>query len=471
MAERPPFFAQVNQHFDRAARFLDLPQGILAQIKACNAVYHFSFPLKRDDGSVEVIHGWRAHHSQHRLPVKGGIRLALEASEDEVSALAALMTYKCALVDVPFGGAKGAIRIDKGAYSDTEIERIMRRYTFELVQANCIGPGVDVPGPDMGVGAREIAWMIDTYTALSRGSEAALGAVTGKPLALGGVRGRVEATGRGVYFGIREAVEVPEDMARLGLSTGLEGKRVIVQGFGNVGYFAARFLAADGARIVGIVEREGAVYRSAGFDVEEVLAHRSAGGSLLALDADLRLMGDAGLAGLEWDCDILLPAAIESVIDEDNAPRIQARIIAEGANGPTTGGGSEILDRRGVLQLPDLYLNAGGVTVSYFEWVKNLSHVRFGRMEARFQGATNGRILRAVEGLVGSPFPGEIFERVAVGASETDLVNSGLEDTMIAGFHQIRDTALEKGTHLRNAAFIHAIRKVAVSYQERGIFP
>ena len=471
MSVQPKFFDQVNQYVDRAARLLSLPDGLLQQIKACNAVYHVSFPLRRDDGTIEVIHGWRAHHSQHRLPVKGGIRLSAHANEDEVTALAALMTYKCALVDVPFGGAKGAIKVDKSKYSDGELERIVRRYTFELVQRNCIGPGVDVPGPDMGVGPREVAWIADTYIALKTGEVSAAGCITGKPVPLGGVRGRLEATGRGVYFGVREAVHQKEDMDRLGLPHELDGMRVVVQGLGNVGYFSAKFLAEDGAKIVGIVEREGAIYDARGLDVEAIYQHRVNGGSLLDLPAEQKLTGSDGLKGLEWPCDILVPAAVENVISVDNAPRIQAKIVAEGANGPTTAAGGAVLNERGIMVLPDLFLNSGGVTVSYFEWLKNLSHVRFGRMEQRFEASSNARLLRAVEELTGSAFNQRVFEQVAVGASEVDIVNSGLEETMVSGFHQMRAFALSKSADFRSAALATSIQKVATAYNERGIFP
>ncbi len=471
MATAPRFTEQVNRYVDRAARLLELPDGLVQQIKACNAVYHVSFPLRRDDGTIEVIHAWRAHHSHHRLPMKGGIRLSSHASEDEVTALASLMTYKCALVDIPFGGAKGAIRLEKRNYSDGELERVMRRYTFELVQRNCIGPGVDVPGPDMGVGPREVAWIADTYMALSRGEESAAGCVTGKPLSVGGVRGRLEATGLGVFFGVREACMHKEEMARLNLSLGVEGKTIVVQGLGNVGYFACKYLTEAGARVVGIVEREGAVYHPNGFNIELAYQHRTNGGSLLDLDAEVKLTGIDGMAGLEWPCDVLLPAAIESVITAENAPRIRAKIVAEGANGPTTTDGSDILNDRGIPQLPDLYLNAGGVTVSYFEWIKNLSHVRFGRMEQRFEAKSNGRILRAIEELTGSVFNQRVFEQVAVGASEVDLVNSGLEETMVSAFHQMREFARLKDTDFRTAAVATAVQKVGNAYNERGIFP
>lgn len=465
------FTAEVDAHFDRAARLLGYPEGLLNQIKVCNAVHHVAFPLRRDDGTIEVVHGWRAHHSQHRLPVKGGIRLTLHASEDEVTALAALMTYKCALVDIPFGGAKGAIRVEKSEYSEAELERIIRRYTFELMQRNLIGPEVDVPGPDMGVGPREVAWIADTYTALSGGRENGSGSITGKPVSQGGVRGRLEATGRGLFYGVREAVSVPEDMKALGLEPGVGGKRVVVQGLGNVGYHAAKFLSEAGAVVVGVVEREGAIRDPDGLDVEAVARHRREGGSLLDLEAPERLVGKDGARGLEWDCDILVPAALENVIHEENAPRIRARIIAEGANGPTTAAADRILRERGVMQLPDMLMNAGGVTVSYFEWVKNITHIRFGRMERRAEMAGHRRLLGAVERLVGKEFPEELLREASVGADEEALVNSGLEETMASGYEQMREMAKTLDTDLRNAAMAVAIRKVAVSYEARGIFP
>ena len=466
-----PFLAQVNLHFDRAAAHLDLPPGLIALIKACHAIYHVTFPLRRDDGSIEVIDAWRAHHSVHRLPVKGGIRIAGDVSEDEVTALAALMTYKCALLDLPFGGAKGVIRARKGDYSDAELERIFRRYTFELQRRNCIGPAVDVPGPDLGVGEREIAWISDTYLSLAGPEGDAIGAVTGKPISQGGVRGRTEATGRGVFFGLREAVADAADMKALGLSKGLDGKSVVIQGLGNVGYHAGKFLSQAGARVVGILEREGAIYDSAGFDVEAVHAERAAGRSLLDLSAEAHIGPNDCLSGLEWECDILVPAAVENVIVEENAPRIRAKIVAEGANGPTSAAADEILRERGILQIPDLYLNAGGVTVSYFEWVKNLTHVRFGRMERRFEAASIGRILHAVEALTDETFDRRVFEAVAVGASEEDLVTSGLEETMVLGYHSLREKARKLGSDLRSAAFSISIEKVARAYMERGIFP
>ncbi|HSJ05401.1 MAG TPA: Glu/Leu/Phe/Val dehydrogenase [Longimicrobiales bacterium] len=464
-----PFFAQVGRHFDKAAAYTDHAPGLLEQIKACNMVYHVSFPLRRDDGTVEVVEGWRAQHSLHMLPAKGGIRFSLHVSEDEVAALAALMTFKCAVVNVPFGGGKGGVKIDRDRYSEAELERVTRRYTYELIRRNFIGPAIDVPAPDYGTGQQEMAWIVDTFMAMGETELAAAGCVTGKPVALGGVRGRVEATGRGLYFGVREACNVAEDMRRLGLEPGLAGKRVVVQGLGNVGYHSAKFLQEGGCVIVGLAEREGAIASPGGLDVDDVVRHRAETGSILGYPGGTDIPDTA--AALELDCDILVPAALENVITPANADRIRASIIAEGANGPITADAGDTLLARGVLIVPDLYVNAGGVTVSYFEWIKNLSRVRFGRMGRRFEEASNARILAAVEDLTGRRFDPQTAAQVAAGAQEADIVASGLEDTMIAAYHEIRDLAGHHDTDLRTAAYISALEKIAYHYEERGIFP
>lgn len=471
MSESISFFAQVNRNFDRAAALTDHHPGILEQIKEVNSVIHFAFPLKRDDGSVEVIHAWRAEHSQHKLPTKGGIRYADSVNEDEVMALAALMTYKCAIVNVPFGGAKGGVKIDARRYSVGELERITRRFTFELFRKNFIGPGLDVPAPDFATGPREMAWIADTYSTLAPHEIDALGCVTAKPVAQGGIQGRVEATGRGVFFGLRELCGIAEEMRALGLSVGLEGKRVVVQGLGNVGSHAARFLQEGGAVIVGVSEYEGAVSAAEGLDVEALLAHRAETGSVLgfpgAVDLEHRDLG------LELECDILVPAALENAITMDNADRIKAKIIAEAANGPISSKASEALSERGVCVLPDAYINAGGVTVSYFEWLKNLQHVRFGRMEKRFEESSARQMLAAIESATGHIFSERQIADFAHGATEIDLVNSGLEETMVQALHELREVRLRHRDRvdLRTASMVLAIDKIAAAYADRGIFP
>jgi len=466
------FMDQVNHQFDRAARFTKHDPTLLTQIKACNSVYYVSFPVRRDDGTIEVMHAWRAEHSQHKLPTKGGIRYSPDVSEDEVMALAALMTYKCAIVDVPFGGAKGGVKIDRRKYSQGELERITRRYTFELVRKKFIGPGVDVPAPDFGTGPQEMAWIADTYVSLTGGELDALACVTAKPIAQGGIRGRTEATGRGVYFGIREACDTAELMKSLGLSRGVKGKRAVIQGLGNVGYHAAKFLQEAGAVLVGLSEYEGAIANPKGLDIEQVMAHRRERKSILGFPGSTDLASSE--AALELDCDILVPAALELVITADNAPRIKAKIIAEAANGPTTLEAEDLLLQRGALILPDLWLNAGGVIVSYFEWLKNLSHVRFGRMQKRYEEGAARRILEAVQQSTGKQFTEQQIGFFTEGPDEEDLVNSGLEESIVSAYHQIQQIQQRHAAgevSLRTAAFINAIDKVSRTYEEMGIFP
>jgi len=471
--EKLTFFGQVNRMFDKAAAYTTHPEGLLKQIKACNSVYRMEYPLQLEDGSIDVIQAYRAEHSQHKLPTKGGIRYQEHVNEDEVMALAALMTYKCAVVDVPFGGAKGGIKINHRDYSVVELERITRRYTFELTRKNFIGPGIDVPAPDYGTGPREMAWILDTYNSVADDTLNALACVTGKPVGQGGVRGRTEATGLGVYYGVREACSFADDMDKLGLDRGLEGKTVVVQGLGNVGYFAAKYLKEGGATIVGLAEIEGAIYNPDGLNLDDVVSHRESSGSILDYPGAQNI--DNSAEALELPCNILVPAALGGVITMDNAPRIKANIIAEGANGPVTSAADSYLLENNVLIIPDVYLNAGGVTVSYFEWLRNLSHVRHGRMSKRFEERNAERILRAVEKLSDTNFKQDRFDKVvseiAFGASEQDLVNSGLEETMAFAYREIRELRLEHDVDLRTAAFISAINKVATSYKQMGIFP
>ena len=465
------FFDQVNTNFNRAAALTDYSAGLLSQIKEINSVIHFTFPIKRDSGKIEVLHAWRAEHSHHMLPTKGGIRYAAMVNEDEVMALAALMTYKCAIVDVPFGGAKGGVKISAHEYSERELERITRRFTFELYKKNFIGPGLDVPAPDFATGPREMGWIADTYATLAPQDINGLGCVTAKPIQQGGIQGRTEATGRGIFYALREVCSLGRDMRPIDLSPGLEGKKVVVQGLGNVGYHAAKFLEEDGgAKIVGLVEYEGAISSPTGMKIEEVMAHRRETGSLLDFPDAQNL--DQRDEGLEVDCDILVPAALENAITMDNAPRIQAKIVAEAANGPMTADASEHLHQRGVMVVPDAFINAGGVTVSYFEWLKNLQHIRFGRMEKCFEEKAARQILNAIEHATGTSFSDSEINDFARGADEIDLVNSGLEETMVKAFNEIREIKQRhEGIDLRTASMVSAIDKIARVYKHRGLFP
>lgn len=471
MSSHISFFKSVENYVDNAAAFTDIPKGLVEQIKACNLVLQIRFPI-RVGNDYEVIEAYRVQHSHHRLPTKGGIRYAESVDQDEVMALAALMTYKCALVDVPFGGAKGGIRINPAKYTTEQLQNITRRYTAELVKKNFIGPGIDVPAPDYGTGPREMAWILDTYQALRHGEVDSIACVTGKPVTQNGIQGRAEATGRGVFYGLRECVSHEEDMKRLGLTKGMAGKTMVVQGLGNVGSNTAIISQKEGdVKIIGVSEREGSIHGPNGIDMEKLLAFRKETGSIIGFPGTSHI-GDAR-AALELECDILVPAALENQITEENAGRIKAKIIAEAANGPVTAGADPILQKKGVLILPDFYINAGGVTVSYFEWLKNLSHRRFGRLENRFQHNAFEGILDKVEEMTGKSVSTRDRELLTRGGKEIDLVNSGLEDTMITAYQQIRETLKQHNgiPDVRTAAFVSSMKKIASDYVSMGIFP
>ncbi|NIG56919.1 Glu/Leu/Phe/Val dehydrogenase [Chitinophaga sp. Cy-1792] len=464
------FFHSVERSFDKAAAFTKWDKGILEQIKACNAVYQIKFPVRIGD-SVQVIEAYRVQHSHHKLPCKGGIRFSEEVNQDEVMALASLMTYKCAIVNVPFGGAKGGIKINPRNYTPFQLESITRRYTAELVKKNFIGPGTDVPAPDYGTGEREMSWILDTYMSLRPGEIDGYGCVTGKPVSQGGVRGRTEATGLGVFYGLRELCNIKEDMDRLGLPTGIEGKRVIVQGMGNVGYHAAKYFHEAGAKVICLIEWDGAIFNENGLNPDDVLAHKKATGSINNFPGSTNL--NKNTDGLELDCEILIPAALEHVIDKHNAPNVKAKIIGEAANGPLTPEADEILNKKGVIVVPDMFLNAGGVTVSYFEWLKNLSHVRYGRLGKRFDENMNIHILQTIEDLTGKKVSDKERKFIAHGADEVDLVYSGLEETMHTALHEVRDVMVNNPQihDMRTAAYVCAINKVGAAYEQLGIFP
>ena len=460
----------VSHYFDKAAALVNIHEGLLQQIKACNCVYFIQFPVRLGK-QYQIFHGWRAEHSQHKKPTKGGIRYSELVTQDEIMALAALMTYKCAIVDVPFGGSKGGVRLNPKKYTEEQLEKITRRYTAELIRKGFIGPGVNVPAPDMGTGEREMAWIADTYDAFNPGGIDNLACVTGKPVSQGGIRGRKEATGRGVHFALREVFRHKEDITELGMEGGLEGKRVAIQGFGNVGYYVAKFLEEDGARIIGLSEVNGSIHDPKGLNIKKLSKHRARTGSILHFRG--AQTSNDPQAVLELECDILVPAALENQITLDNAKKIKAKIVAEAANGPTTVKAEEILLRRGIFIIPDIYLNAGGVTVSYFEWSKNLAHMRFGRLEKRREELREQTFISATERITQQKFPEDARRQLIHGPDEVDLVNSGLDETMIDAYRQIRDIykKRKKVKDLRTAAYVLAIEKIARSYSELGVFP
>jgi glutamate dehydrogenase (NAD(P)+) len=469
------FRDSVDRMFDRAAARLDLPPGLAEKIRVCNATYTVRFGV-RLRGEIRTFTGYRSVHSEHMEPVKGGIRYALSINQDEVEALAALMTYKCALVETPFGGSKGGLCIDPRAWEEHELEQITRRFAYELIKRDLIHPAQNVPAPDMGTGEREMAWIADQYARMNTTDINARACVTGKPPHAGGIQGRVEATGRGVQFALRAFFRHPEDAAKAGLSGGLEGKRVIVQGLGNVGFHAAKFLSEeDGARIIAVIERDGAVANPAGLDIAALRAWMDAHGGAVAGFPGGTFTAE-GAAMLEAACDILIPAAQEGVIHRGNAGAIRAPLILEAANGPVTFAADEILRARGCVIIPDLYANAGGVTVSYFEWVKNLSHIRFGRMQRRAEEARSRLLVEELERLsadqgLGWTLSADFKARFLEGSDELALVRSGLDDTM-RGAYQAMRALWHDGSgveDLRMAAYMVAIGRVAQSYRSKGL--
>ena len=470
----PSFRQSVDLMFARAVAAMDLSPGLEEKIRVCNSTYTVRFGV-RLRGKIETFTGYRAVHSEHMEPVKGGIRYATAVNQDEVEALAALMTYKCALVEAPFGGSKGGLRVDPRAWEEHELEQITRRFAFELIKRDLINPSQNVPAPDMGTGEREMAWIADQYARMNTTDINARACVTGKPLNAGGIAGRVEATGRGIQYALREFFRHPEDVAKARLSGDLEGKRIVVQGLGNVGSHAAEFLSTeDGAKIVGIIERDGGLWSDEGLNVTEVAAHLRKTGGLHGYPG--ATFEAAGEKLLEAECDILIPAALEGVIHMANAGAVQAPLIIEAANGPITAGADEILRGKGTVIIPDLYANAGGVTVSYFEWVKNLSHIRFGRMQRRQEEGRHELLIAELErlsadkGLGWTLSPG-FKDKYLRGADELELVRSGLDDTMRTAYQSMRETwhGRQEVTDLRMAAYIVAIDRVAKSYRAKGL--
>ncbi len=463
------FLASVNSVFDRAVSAMSLPAGLAEEIKACNSVCQVTFPVGFKEG-YKTFRGWRATHSEHRLPAKGGIRYSADVNQEEVEALAALMTYKCAIVNVPFGGSKGGLCINPKEYTEPELERITRRFATQLIKKGYISPSKNVPAPDMGTSSREMAWMADTYKNLYPEDINAIACVTGKPVTQGGLPGREEATGRGVVYAIRQFFRYPEDVKRTGLKGGLKGKRIIVQGLGNVGYHAAKVLIEeDEAKIIAVIERDGALISDKGLDIKAVKAYKQKTGGVLGYKA-AKFIAD-GNSVLEADCDILIPAAMERQITLNNASKIKARLIVEAANGPVTFEADEVLRAMGITIIPDIYANAGGVTVSYFEWIKNLSHIRFGRMERRLDEVKAKLIVDAIEATTGKFVPDKIKQHMLSGVGEHDLVLSGLDDTMRSAYDEIRQTmhSNKKAVDLRTAAFILAIQKISLTYAEMGV--
>jgi glutamate dehydrogenase (NAD(P)+) len=470
----PSFRESVDIMFNRAVALMDLPPGLEEKIRVCNATYTVRFGV-RLRGQIQTFTGYRSVHSEHMEPVKGGIRFSLGVNQDEVEALAALMTYKCALVEAPFGGSKGGLCIDPREYDEHELEQITRRFAYELIKRDMINPAQNVPAPDMGTGEREMAWIADQYKRMNTTDINGVACVTGKPINGGGIQGRTEATGRGVQYALHEFFRDSDGMEKAGLTGTLDGKKIVVQGLGNVGYHAAKFLSEeDGCKIVGIIERDGALTSDSGLDVETVRNWIATHGGVAACPEGTFV--EDGAAVLEADCDILIPAALEGVINLSNAERIKAPLIIEAANGPVTAGADTVLRDKGIVIIPDMFANAGGVTVSYFEWVKNLSHIRFGRMQRRQEEARHQLIIDELERLsadsgIGWQLSPNFKQKYLRGAGELELVRSGLDDTMRFAYQSMASVWHERAEvdDLRTAAYLVSIKKVAASYRAKGL--
>jgi glutamate dehydrogenase (NAD(P)+) len=464
--EPTSFLANVEAMLDGAAAHVPMQEGLLEKIRVCNETYVTRFGVRLRD-RMYTFEGWRSVHANSPAPAKGGIRYAPDVDQEEVEALAALMSYKCALMGLPFGGSKGALKIDPSEWTPRELERITRRFAQELIRQNFLSSSQNVPAPDVGTSEREMVWIADEYRRLRPGDINAEACVTGKPLAAGGIEGRTEATGRGVQYVIREFFRTPRDVVKTGLGKKLSGRTVVIQGFGNVGYHAAKFLAEDGCKIIAVIEHNGVCVNGDGLDVEALQQHFRANRSFKGFSGGL--YNEDGDPFFELPCDILIPAARESIITISNADRIGAKLIVEAANGPITFEADRRLRERGVIIIPDLLANAGGVTVSYFEWVKNITHIPFGLMERGHRQREGFMLSSALGNLIGKTLPSDLVDHF--GGQEIDLVRSGLESKMRAVYEQVSTVwnDNEEIPDLRTAAYVIALTRMKTIYETVGI--
>jgi glutamate dehydrogenase (NAD(P)+) len=465
------FLQDVEAMYDRAVLDLGLSDGLAEKIKVCNATYVTRFGV-RLRGRVFTFRGWRATHSTHSGPAKGGIRYSPNVDQDEVEALAALMTFKCALLNLPFGGSKGALEIDPNEWEEHELEKITRRFSQELMRHSFLDSAANVPAPDVGTNQKMMMWIADEYRRYKPNDINGMACVTGKPVDGGGISGRTEATGRGVQYAIQAFFSSEVDRIKAGFKTEeMAGLKIVVQGLGNVGFHAAQFLSVENAcKVITVIERDGAIRNNKGLDIQELRHHLDETGSIRGFSGGS--FDEDGAKALEDNCDILIPAALESVITKQNADNIKASLIVEAANGPVSDEADRILAEKGKVILPDLLANAGGVVVSYFEWVKNLSHIPFGLMERRHNMRDHALVARSIEEMTGRCLPPQHQKELLQERGEIELVRSGLEEMMGNAFLELSKRANNESANsltLRQAAYQLAIARVAKTYVAMGI--
>ena len=434
------FKDNVNLHVDKSAKLLNFSDDLLEHLKSTHSLIKVNVGVVLD-GKINNFTGWRAVHSEHILPTKGGLRYSETVDQDDTEALASLMTYKCAIVNIPFGGAKGGLKINPKNYTMPQLREITKAFASKLINKGFISPALNVPAPDVGTSEREMEWILETYKTLKPDDINYRGCVTGKPLHRGGIAGRTEATGRGIEEVVREIFRHEDIVKEAGLKNELKDNEIIVQGFGNVGSNLAKHLYnRDNAKIIAIGEYDGYLYNKKGIDINALIEFFQKNKSIN--NPKLGEFKNNPSELLELDCDILIPAALENAITVDNVDKIKTKLIIEAANGPVSFEADQKLFEKGVMIIPDIYVNAGGVVVSYFEWVKDISHIRFGRVEKRFQEQKILDIIDLIDKKTNTKTDFDTIKKIIHGADEEDLAFSGLEDSMRNAFIEIYNCLL-----------------------------
>ena len=461
------FLKNVDLMVNDTIDLIDIDPNIAKILKTCRSILQVKFPVKIK-GKIEIFYGWRAVHSNHRLPVKGGLRFSTNVNQEEVEALASLMTFKCAVVDVPFGGAKGGLLIDPLKYDEESLERITKKFARELIRRGFLSPARDVPAPDVGTSQREMGWILDAYKSLRPDDINHVACVTGKSVDHGGIKGRLEATGRGVFESLKEFFRHSDEVKKANISGSLNDQKIIIQGFGNVGLNSAKFIFNNGGTIIGIAEKDGGIFNKNGIDINELEKYWLTKNTILDFPNTENIVNSSDL--LFYQCDILIPAALENSISFENADKIKAKLICEAANGPITYRADKKLNEKGIIIIPDIYANAGGVTVSYFEWIRNISHIRMGRLNKRYEEHMGEVIVKALKEMSNNNLPQNLIDKLVHGANEDEIIASGLEDTMRVAFKEMLEIKSKyKLKNYRMAAYAIALKKIEKSYIELGI--